>query len=59
MADTDKDKDLDETKRIMERLVKTPPKIHETTKTKSAGKGSVVPDISQPDLPKEKTAKRR
>jgi hypothetical protein len=25
MADSSKDKDLDETKRIMERLVKTPP----------------------------------
>ncbi|WP_214470022.1 hypothetical protein [Mesorhizobium sp. dw_380] len=25
MADTEKNKDLDETKRIMERLVKTPP----------------------------------
>ncbi|MER9918092.1 MULTISPECIES: hypothetical protein [unclassified Mesorhizobium] len=28
MNDTDRDKDLDETKRIMERLVKQPPQPH-------------------------------
>jgi hypothetical protein len=41
MADSPKDKDLDETKRIMERLVKTPPD-HKT------GKGDRKPKKEKP-----------
>jgi len=42
MADTDKDKDLDETKRIMERLVKTPPD-HKIQKKTAAEKQAKTP----------------
>ncbi len=47
MADTEKRDDLDETKRIMERLVKTPPKPHEGKEKPKDGDKSKDDKVSE------------